>query len=182
MKKNDLQRLHNPFLSYNFIQYILYQNTLIMANTYHQLHIQTVFAVKFRQGLILPEFRQELFGYIGQTINDLGHKTLIINGVADHVHCFFGLNPKQSLSDLMQKVKSNASGWINERKFLEHRFEWQKGFGAFSYAKSQVNVVYRYVQNQEAHHKKRSFRAEYLEFLQKFEIDHDEKYIFHEPI
>ncbi|MBP6810543.1 MAG: IS200/IS605 family transposase [Saprospiraceae bacterium] len=153
-----------------------------MANTYHQIHIQTVFAVKFREGLILPKFRQELFGYIGQTINDLGHKTLIINGVADHVHCFFGLYPKQSLSDLMQKVKSNASGWINEQKFLEHRFEWQKGFGAFSYAKSQVNAVYKYVQNQEAHHKKRTFRAEYLEFLQKFEIEHDEKYIFHEPI
>ena len=82
----------------------------------------------------------------------------------------------------MQKVKSNASGWINEQKFLEHRFEWQKGFGAFSYAKSQVNAVYKYVQNQETHHKKRTFRTEYLEFLQKFEIEHDEKYIFHDPI
>lgn len=153
-----------------------------MANTYHQIYIQTVFAVKFRKGLILPEFRQELFGYIGQTIQNLGHKTLIVNGVSDHVHCFFGLNPEQSLSSLMQKVKSNASGWINEKGFLEQRFEWQKGFGAFSYAKSQVNAVYRYVQNQETHHSRQTFRAEYLEFLQKFEVDHDQKYIFQDPI
>lgn len=152
-----------------------------MANTYHQIHIQTVFAVKFRKGLIQPEFRQELLGYIGQTINNLGHKTLIINGVSDHVHCFFGLDPKQSLSDMMREVKANSSGWVNEQKFLKHRFEWQKGYGAFSYGKSQVPAVFKYVQNQEIHHKKRTFREEYLDFLVKFEIDHDEKYIFHEP-
>lgn len=152
-----------------------------MANTYHQIYIQTVFAVKFRQGLILPEFRQELFGYIGQTIGNLGHKTLIVNGVADHVHCFFGMNPEQSLSNLMREVKANASGWVNKKKFLSHRFEWQKGFGAFSYAKSQVNAVFKYIQNQEEHHKSRTFRAEYIDILQKFEIDHNEKFIFHEP-
>ncbi len=153
-----------------------------MANTYHQIFIQTVFAVKFRKGLILPEFRQELFGYLGQSINDLGHKTMIVNGVDDHVHCFFGLNPKQSLSDAMREVKANSSGWVNEQKFLKHRFEWQLGYGAFSYGKSQVDTVFKYVKNQEAHHKKRTFRSEFLEFLQKYEIDHDEKYIFHEPI
>ncbi|MBL7808254.1 MAG: IS200/IS605 family transposase [Saprospiraceae bacterium] len=153
-----------------------------MANTYHQLFIQTVFAVKYRQGLLLPEFRQELFGYMGQTINNLGHKTLLVNGVEDHVHCFLGLSPEHSLSDLMQKVKSNASGWINDHKFLDQPFAWQKGYGAFSYAKSQVSTVFRYVQNQEAHHQKQTFRDEYLEFLQKFEIEHDEKYIFHDPI
>jgi REP element-mobilizing transposase RayT len=119
---------------------------------------------------------------MGQTINNLGHKTLIVNGVADHVHCFFALNPAHSVSDLMQKVKSNASGWINDQKFLEHPFAWQKGYGAFSYAKSQINVVFRYVQNQESHHQKQSFRDEYLEFLHKFQIDHNEKYIFHDPI
>lgn len=152
-----------------------------MANTYHQIHIQTVFAVKFRQALILPDFKHELFGYMGQIINELGHKTLIVNGVEDHVHCFFGLDPKQSISDLMQKVKSNSSRWINEQGFLAHEFEWQKGYGAFSYGKSQVGIVYKYVQNQEKHHQKRSFREKYLEYLQKFEIQHDEKYIFRDP-
>lgn len=153
-----------------------------MTSTYHQINIQAVFAVKYRKALILPEFRSQLFGYIGQTINELGHKTFIVNGVADHVHCFFGLDPKQSLSDMMREVKANASGWVNEQKFLDHEFKWQKGYGAFSYAKSQVSTVYRYVENQEAHHAKRSFRNEYLGFLRKFEIEHDEKYIFHEPI
>ncbi len=152
-----------------------------MANTYHQIFIQTVFAVQFREALILSDFRQELFGYIGQTINNLGHKTLIVNGVSDHINCFFGLDPKQALADLMREVKANSSAWVNEQKFLQPRFEWQKGYGAFSYGKSQVAAVFKYVQNQEAHHKKRTFREEYLDFLQKFEIDHDEKYIFHDP-
>jgi putative transposase len=152
-----------------------------MANTYHQIYIQTVFAVKFREGLILPNFRQELFGYIGQIINNLGHKTLIVNGVSDHVHCFFGLHPKQALSDLMREIKSNSSNWINAQKFLRCRFEWQEGYGAFSYGKSQSNDVYKYIENQEEHHKTISFRDEYLNFLRKFEIEHDEKYIFQSP-
>ena len=153
-----------------------------MANTYTQIHIQTVFAVKFREGLIRPEFKSELFGYIGQTINDLGHKTLIVNGVSDHVHCFFGFRPTQSLSDMMREVKANASGWINEKRFLKHRFEWQEGYGAFSYSKSQIDAVMKYVLNQEAHHKKRSFRDEYEDMLTKFEVDYDERYIFTDPI
>ena len=153
-----------------------------MANTYTQLHIQAVFAVKYREGMILPTFKKELFGYIGQTINDLGHKTLLVNGVSDHVHCFFGFRPKQSLSDMMREVKSNSSNWINSEKFLPHRFEWQEGFGAFSYSKSQVDAVMKYVENQEVHHKKRTFREEYINMLQKFEVDYDEKYIFIDPI
>ena len=153
-----------------------------MANTYTQLHIQAVFAVKYREALILPAFKKELFGYIGQTINDLGHKTLLVNGVSDHVHCFFGFRPKQSLSDMMREVKSNSSNWINSEKFLPHRFEWQEGFGAFSYSKSQVDAVMKYVENQEAHHKKRTFREEYINMLQKFEVEYDEKYIFIDPI
>lgn len=152
-----------------------------MANTYHQIHIQTVFAVKFREGLLLPEFRKEVFGYIGQIINNLGHKTLIVNGVSDHVHCFFGLHPKQALADLMREVKTNSSKWINNQKFLRYRFEWQEGYGAFSYGKSQVDSVMKYILNQEEHHRTLSFRTEYLDFLQKFEIEHDEKYIFKEP-
>jgi REP element-mobilizing transposase RayT len=153
-----------------------------MAGTFSQIHIQTVFAVKYRESLLLPSFRQNLFGYIGQTINDLGNKTLIINGVGDHVHCFFGLRPAQSLSKVMQEVKANSSRWINEQRFLKCRFEWQEGFGAFSYSKSQVEAVCLYIKNQEEHHRNKTFREEYLAMLNAFEVDYDERYIFKEPI
>jgi REP element-mobilizing transposase RayT len=153
-----------------------------MPNTYHQIRIQSVFAVKYREGLILPEFRENLFGYIGQIINNQGHKTILVNGVSDHVHCYFGLNPKQSLSDLMREIKANSSNWINRNGFLKHRFEWQEGYGAFSYSKSHDDAVFNYVKNQDEHHKKFSFREEYLSFLKNFEVDHDEKYIFKDPI
>jgi putative transposase len=153
-----------------------------MANTYTQIHIQAVFAVKHREGLILPEFRKELFGYIGQTINELGHKNIIVNGVSDHVHCFFGFRPTQSLSDMMREVKSNASNWVNRQEAMKHRFEWQEGYGAFSYSKSQVDVVYKYIENQEEHHKTRSFREEYEDMLEKFGVEYDKQYIFKELI
>lgn len=153
-----------------------------MANTYHQLYIQVVFAVKYRRAMLLPEFRQKAFGYMGEIINNLGHKTLLVNGISDHVHCFFGLSPAQSLSDLMREIKANSSRWINEQGFLEERFEWQSGFGAFSYGRSQLDNVYQYVKNQEAIHQERTFRKEYLELLTRFEIEHDERYIFHDPL
>jgi REP element-mobilizing transposase RayT len=153
-----------------------------MANTYHQIRIQTVFAVKYREALILPQFQQELFGYIGETINQLGHKTFIVNGTSYHVHCYFGLSPRQVLSDLMREVKANSSNWINSSNFLHHRFEWQEGYGAFSYSKSQDHQVYSYVQNQAQHHQRLTFREEYLDFLRKFEIEPDELYIFKEPL
>jgi putative transposase len=153
-----------------------------MANTYTQIHIQTVFTVKYRNALILPEHKKEVFGYIGNIINNLGHKNLIVNGMPDHVHCLFGLNTKQSISDLMREVKANSSRWLNMQVWMQHKFEWQEGYGAFSYSKSQIDAVYKYILNQEEHHSKKTFRQEYLEFLKKFEIDHDEKYIFHEPV
>jgi putative transposase len=139
-------------------------------------------AVKYRESLLLPSFRQQLFGYMGQTINNLGNKTLIINGVGDHVHCFFGLRPAQSISKVMQEVKANSSRWINEQRFLKCRFEWQEGFGAFSYSKSQVESVFEYIKNQEKHHQTQTFREEYIAFLKAFEVDYDEQYIFKEPI
>ena len=151
-----------------------------MANTYTQIHIQTVFAVKFRDAVISDELKPKLFGYIGETIKSFGHKTLIINGVLDHVHCFLGMRPTQSISDLMQEVKSHSSKWINENKFLKHKFAWQDGYAAFSYSKSQSSQVIRYIENQEKHHRKRSFREEYLDMLNKAEIPYDERYIFEE--
>ena len=100
----------------------------------------------------------------------------------DHLHIFIGMRPTQSISDLLQDIKGSSSKWINEKKFLKVKFEWQEGYGAFSYSKSHVDNVISYIQNQESHHKKESFRDEYLKFLKVFEIEYDERYIFNEPI
>lgn len=153
-----------------------------MANTYTQIHIQFVFAVKFRDGLIHESFKEELFKYISGIINAHNHKLLAINSMPDHMHIFIGMRPTQSISDLMQDIKGNSSKWINEKKFLKVRFEWQEGYGAFSYSKSHVNRVIDYIFNQESHHKKESFQEEYIRFLKAFEIDYDERYIFKDLI
>lgn len=153
-----------------------------MANTYTQIHVQFVFAVKFRNGLIHASFKEELYQYISGIIKANNHKLLAINGMPDHLHIFIGMRPTQSISDLLQDIKGSSSKWINEKKFLKVKFEWQEGYGAFSYSKSHVKNVIEYIQNQENHHKKESFREEYLKFLKVFEIEYDERYIFNEPI
>ena len=153
-----------------------------MPNTYTQIHIQFVFAVKFRKALIEDSYKQELYQYITGIVQSYGHKMLAINGVADHIHIFIGMRPTQSISDLMQDVKGNSSKWINEKKFLKVKFEWQGGYGAFSYSKSHVQNVINYVKNQEKHHAKQTFREEYIEFLKKFDIDYDERHIFQDPV
>ncbi|WP_420387041.1 IS200/IS605 family transposase [Roseivirga sp.] len=152
-----------------------------MANTYSQLFIQTVFVVKYRQALLAKDWREKLMGVIGNLINETGCQTLIVNGVEDHVHCFFRLKPNLSVSEVMKSVKARSSKWINEQGFLPHRFEWQPGFGCFSYARSQYEAVYNYIRNQEKHHQKRTFRSEYLDLLEKFGIDYDEQYVFQDP-
>ena len=153
-----------------------------MANTYHQMYVQTVFAVKYREAVIDKSFRSELFAVIGNLINETGCKTIIVNGVEDHVHCFFGLKPSVSVSDVMKNAKAKSSKWLNESGILNHRFEWQEGFGTFSYSKSHVDKVYKYIENQEAHHKKQTFREEYLEFLARYEVEFDERFIFQDLI
>ena len=153
-----------------------------MANTYTQIHLQFVFAVKYRNGLIHASFKEELYKYISGIIKENNHKLLAINGMPDHLHIFIGMRPSQSISDLLQDIKGSSSKWINEKKFLKVKFEWQEGYGAFSYSKSHVNDVINYIQNQESHHKKESFRDEYLKFLKVFEIEYDERYIFKELI
>lgn len=153
-----------------------------MANTYTQIHVQFVFAVKYRNGLIHASFKEELYQYISGIIKANNHKLLAINGMPDHLHIFIGMRPTQSISDLLQDIKGSSSKWINEKKFLKVKFEWQEGYGAFSYSKSHVDNVISYIQNQESHHKKESFRDEYLKFLKVFEIEYDERYIFNEPI
>ena len=151
-----------------------------MANTYTQIHVHTIFAVQNRQSLIQPAWKDEMYKYITGIIQHYTHKMIIINGMPDHLHILFGLRPIQCLSDLMREVKSETTSWINKRKFIPGKFSWQEGYGAFSYSKSQLPDVINYIKNQELHHQKKSFRQEYIEFLEKFEIDFDEKYIFHE--
>ncbi len=151
-----------------------------MANTYTQIHIQAVFAVKKRTGLIQKDWKNELYKYITGIIQTHEHKLLAINGMPDHLHIFFGMRPTQSLSDLMQDIKGSSSKWINEKKIIKDKFEWQQGYGAFSYSKSQASRVIAYVQNQETHHRKITFLEEYKKFLEKFEVDYDERYIFKE--
>lgn len=153
-----------------------------MGNTYSQVYIQTVFAVKYRNALIFPAWKKELIKVITTLINETGCKALIVNGVEDHMHCFFTLKPSFSISDLMQSVKAKSSKWINEKGLTPERFEWQRGFGAFSYSKSQTDRVYHYIENQEQHHKKENFKEEYIKLLEVFEVDYDERYFFEDLI
>ena len=149
-----------------------------MANTYTQIHIQAVFTVQDRNSIIKMSFKNELYKYISGIIKNNGHKVLAINGMHDHVHVFFGMRPSQSLADLMQDVKGDSSKWINQKGFINGKFSWQEGYGGFSYSKSQVNNVIDYIKRQEIHHRRKTFTEEYLEFLEKFEVPFDERYIF----
>lgn len=149
-----------------------------MAGTYSQIYIQAVFAVKGRENLIHKNWRDELHKYISGIITGKQQKSIIVNGVSDHVHCFVGLKPSMAVSDLIRDIKNNSSKFINEREFVKGKFQWQEGYGAFSYAHSQVEQVYNYILNQEAHHQKKTFRQEYLEFLTKYEIEHKPEYLF----
>jgi len=149
-----------------------------MANTYTQIHIQAIWAVQNRDCLIGKEWKHELHQYITGIVQNKGHKMLQINSMSDHVHMFFGMRPKEALSDLMKIVKQESTNWIKTNGFVRARFSWQEGFGGFSYAKSQVPQVIRYVKHQEEHHKKKTFIEEYIEFLDAFEVEYDERYIF----
>lgn len=149
-----------------------------MAGTYTQIYIQVVFAVKGRQNLLHKPWREQVFKYISGIIKEKGHKPIIVNGVADHVHCFIGLKPAMSISDLVRDIKNNSSKFINQQNWLSCKFQWQGGYGAFSYSHTHVGRVYQYILNQEAHHRRKTFREEYLEFLEKFEVPFDRQYLF----
>ncbi len=149
-----------------------------MANTYTQITIHVVFAVKGRGNFIKSTFKDELFKYISGIVGSKNQKLLCINGMPDHVHILIGLEPAMALSDLIRDVKANSSRWINEKRLLPGKFEWQSGFSAFSHSRSQRPTVIKYIENQEHHHAKRSFRDEYLEMLRKFEVEYNEKYVF----
>jgi REP element-mobilizing transposase RayT len=149
-----------------------------MANTYSQIYIQIVFAVSGRENLIKSEWKEELYKYITGIVKNHGQKLIAIGGVDDHIHILLGIEPSIKLSDLVKEIKANSSRFINEKRFIKGKFYWQEGFGAFSYSRSQIGAVISYIQNQEKHHAKKNFRNEYKDFLQKFEVKYDEKYLF----
>lgn len=141
------------------------------TGTFSKMYIQVVFAVKGRQNLLHENFRQEVFKYMAGIIEAKGQKSIIVNGVSDHVHLFIGLKPSMALSDLIRDVKNNTSNFINKKKFLPGKFSWQVGFGAFSYSHSHIENVYNYILKQEKHHKKKSFKEEYIEMLENFKLN-----------
>jgi REP element-mobilizing transposase RayT len=149
-----------------------------MAGTYSQVYIHIVFAVKDRECLISKNWKDDLHKYIAGIIKGKNQKPIIINGMPDHIHAFVGLHPSMAISDLVRDIKNNSSKFINEQKWVRGKFFWQEGYGVFSYSHSHINAVYQYIKNQEGHHKKRTFREEYLELLKKFEIKYDGKYLF----
>jgi putative transposase len=149
-----------------------------MPGTYSQIYIQVVFAVKGRENLIDSSWKEELNKYIAGIITNKGQKSIIVNGMPDHIHAFIGLKPSMAISDLVRDIKSNSTNFVNENKFSPGYFSWQEGYGAFSYSRSQIDQVYKYILNQEEHHKVRTFKDEYLELLKKFKIEYDTKYLF----
>ena len=149
-----------------------------MANTYSQINIHCVFAVKGRESFIGKNFRDDLHKYMSGVLKNDNAFPLAVGGWKDHVHVFFELHPDSKISDLMRDLKSVSSKWINENKLLHGKFHWQNGYGAFSYSRSQRNDVIKYIMNQEEHHKKITFKEEYLDMLKKFEIEFKDEYLF----
>ena len=149
-----------------------------MANTYSQIDIHIVFAVEGRQNLINPENNDELQKFITGIVSGQKQKLIAINNMPDHVHILVGLQPDTALSDLVRNIKAGSSNFINRKRWVKGRFSWQEGFGAFSYSRSQLAAVIRYIENQQKHHAKKSFREEYVELLKKFSVEYDERYIF----
>ena len=149
-----------------------------MANTYSQIYIHIVFAVKGRQNLISKNWKDELYKYNTGIVTNEGQKLIAINGIPDHIHILIGLKPNKALSDLVRDIKANSSRFINEKKWINGKFEWQAGFGSFSYSHSQLTNVINYIQNQEEHHKKKTFKEEYVDFLKAFDIDYNNQYLF----
>jgi putative transposase len=150
-----------------------------MANSYTQIHMHLVFIVQNRDCVIKKLWKDRLYGYITGIVQANGHKLLAINGMPDHIHVLIGMRPKQSVSDLVQDIKGGSSKWINEEKLVMGRFAWQEGYGAFSYCRSHLETVIRYIMNQEEHHRKRTFIEEYTALLHDYDVPYDDRYLFH---
>ncbi len=149
-----------------------------MANTYTQLYAQIIFSPQGRENLIHTRIKTQVYKYIAGIIKNKKQKPMIINGMPDHIHLFVGFSPEIALSDLVGVIKSNTTNFINDQKLVAGKFSWQRGFGAFTYSKSQVPRVVNYIKNQENHHKKRAFREEYTDLLKKFGVEYKDEYLF----
>jgi len=149
-----------------------------MANTYSQVYLQFVFSVKGKQNLLQHKYNDELQKYITGIVQNRKHKMLAINNVTDHLHMLVGFDTTMSMSDFMEEVKSISSKFINDKGWIRGKFEWQRGYGVFSYSRSHLDNVIKYIKNQQEHHKKNTFRDEYLELLKKYEVEYDERYLF----
>ncbi len=149
-----------------------------MPNTYSQIYLQFVFAVQHRQSLIPKEHKEELHKYITGIVQNRKAKMIAVHCMPDHAHLFVGFKPVMSISDFVKEVKVASNEFINDKSWMKQKFNWQEGYGVFSYGHSQIDAVAKYVLNQEAHHQKKTFKEEYLEFLEKFVIPYDEKYLF----
>jgi putative transposase len=149
-----------------------------MANTYTQVNIHGVFAVKGRQNMLIKDIRHRVFEYIHGIIKGTGQFPLAVNGYLDHVHVFFELSPTMTIAKALQEIKSNSSLWINKNKLIKGKFQWQNGYGAFSYSRNQRDKVIKYIMNQEEHHKKETFKEEYINMLEGFSIDYNDQFLF----
>ena len=149
-----------------------------MPGTFSQIYVQVVFTVQGRHNIIGKRWKDNLNKYISGIITNKGQKSIIVNGMHDHIHAFVGLKPSMSVSDLVRDMKSSSSNFINRNKFVRGKFSWQEGYGVFSYSHSHIEKVYNYILNQEKHHHKKTFKEEYIEFLEKFQIEYDEQYLF----
>ena len=145
---------------------------------YTQMYVHLIFAVKYREALLYPEIRNRIFEYMGGIISSQKHKSIIINGVSDHVHILMGLNPSVSVSDTVHDIKRGSSIFINEMHLCNRRFAWQEGYGGFTYSRSAIDNVYNYIKNQEKHHEKATFKNEYIQTLKRFDVDYNERYMF----
>ena len=148
-----------------------------MANTYTQIYLQFVFAVQNRISLIQSSWKDDLYKYVTGIVQNHGHKLIAINGIPNHVHVFVGYKPHQSIPDLLQDIKGDSSKWINQNKLVMGHFNWQEGYGGFSYSHSHIDAVVKYINNQENHHRRTTFSEEYREILKKFNVEFDEKYL-----
>ena len=157
--------------------WITFGETLLMANTYTQLYIQLVFAVKYRTSFIQSAWKERLYKYLTATVQNDRHKMLAINGMPDHIHLFIGLNPAIAISDTVKDIKRAGNNWINENQLTKSKCEWQEGYGAFSYSRSHISQVCRYIEQQESHHATTTFKAEYIRLLKAFEVEYKDEYL-----